>query len=64
MKQLEQVVVVLQVDERGGVGAAKGRVAALDNVLEVGGGDLGRGDVEREDLVGQVGKGEVLPRLP
>ncbi len=64
VEQLEQVVAVAEVHERRRVGVAKRRVAALHNVAEVGGRDLVRGDVERQNLVGQVGKGEVLPGLP
>lgn len=33
----------------------------MDDVLEVCGGDLGRRDVEREDLIGKVLEGQVLP---
>jgi hypothetical protein len=33
----------------------------VDNVLQVGGWDLGRRDVEREDFKGKVFKGEVFP---
>lgn len=64
VEQLEQVVAVLEVDERGGVGVAEGRVAAADNVLEVGRRDLVGGDVEGENLVGEVVEAEVLPGLP
>lgn len=64
MEQLKQVVVFSQVDEGRGIGAAKGRVAAVNNVLEVGGGNLFGRNVQREHLVGQVGKAQVLPGLP
>lgn len=64
VEELEEVEVVVQVAERCGVGVAEGGIASVDDALEVFGGDLGGGDVEREDLVGEVGKGEVLPVLP
>lgn len=64
VEQLEEVEVVVEVAERGSLGGSEGGVASVDDVLEVGGGDLGRRDVQRQDLVGQIGEGEVLPRLP
>ena len=63
MEQLEQMQVLLLVECDGGhdVLGAECRVAAVDDVLEVCGGDLGRGDVEGEDLESEVCEGEVLP---
>lgn len=47
--------------EWGGVCVTERGVAAVDDGFEVGGWDLGGGDVEGEDLVCQVGEGEVFP---
>jgi hypothetical protein len=63
MEQLEQVDVLLLVECDGGcniLGAECG-VTAVDDVLQVVGGDLGRGDVAGEDLVCEFLEGEVLP---
>lgn len=48
-------------DGRGDVFCAEGRVTLVDDVLQVGRGDLGGGDVEGEDLVCEVLEGQVLP---
>lgn len=40
MEELEEVEVVLEVDEGRRLGGAEGRVAAVDDVLEVGRGDF------------------------
>jgi hypothetical protein len=63
VEQFQQVQVLLLVerDERGGLWGAEGGVAAIDDLLQVGGGDLRGRDVEREDGVGEVGEGEVAP---
>lgn len=50
--------------QRGRLGVAERRVAAVDDALEVVTGDLGRRYIEGKDLEGQVGEGEVLPALP
>lgn len=42
---------------------AEGGVAAVDDLLQIGGGDLGLGNVKAEDLEGQLGVGKVLPAL-
>lgn len=64
MEQLEKVEVVVEVAEGGGLGGSKGGIAPVDDALEVGGRDLGGRDVQRQDLVGEVGEGQVLPGLP
>lgn len=64
MKQLEQIQVVLQVLQRRDGLVAEGRIAPVDDVLEVFGGYFGGGDVQRQDVVGEVGEGQVLPALP
>ena len=63
VEQLEQVDVLLLVECDGGcdvLGAECG-VTAVNDVLQVGGGDLGRGDVAGEDLVCELLEGQVLP---
>jgi hypothetical protein len=64
VEQLQQMDVLLLVegDGRRDVFCAEGRVAAADDVFEIGGRYLGRRDVEREDFVGEVLKGQVFPR--
>lgn len=63
MEQLEQVNVPLLVecDDRCDVLCAECRVTAVDDVLQVGGGDLGGRDVAGEYLVCEVLKRQVLP---
>lgn len=48
-------------NQRRNVFGAKRRVAAVDDGLEVVGGDLGARDVEAEDLEGEFGVREVFP---
>jgi hypothetical protein len=64
MEQLQQMYVLLLVERDGGrdVLRAEGRVAAVDDVFEVGGRYLGRRDVEGEDFVCEVLEGQVFPR--
>lgn len=64
VEEFEEICVVGEVDEGSGLGGAEGGITAVDDVLEVGRGNLGGGDVEGEDLEGQFGEAEVLPRLP
>lgn len=64
VEQLEQVVVILQVHKRRSIFASEGRITPLDDILEVCGRNLCGRDVKRQDLVSQVDKAEVLPRLP
>ena len=64
VEQLEQVVVILQVHKRRSIFASEGRITPLDNILEVCRRNLCRRNVKRQDLVSQVDKAEVLPRLP
>jgi hypothetical protein len=63
VEQLEQVDVLLLVECDSGcdVFGAKCGVTAVDDILQVGGGDLGRGDVAGEDLVCEFLEGHVLP---
>ena len=63
VKQFQQMYVLLLVERDGGydVLCAECGVAAVDDVLQVCSRDLGRGDVEREDLKSEVCEGEVLP---
>ena len=63
MEQLEGVQVILgdKFDGGGNLGVAERRVRALDQLLEVGGGDLVRRDVQRQDLVGEVLESEPRP---
>ena len=64
MEQLKEVLVVYHVNKGRGVRSAERGVAAIDDALEVLRGDLGRGDVQGEDLVGQLGEAEIFPALP
>lgn len=43
---------------------AEGRIAPVDDVLEVFSRYLSGRDVQRQDVVGKLGKGQVLPTLP
>jgi hypothetical protein len=63
VEQLQQVYVLLRVERDGGndVFGAEGRVTAVDNVFQVCGGYLRRGDVEGEDFEGEILEGKVLP---
>jgi hypothetical protein len=63
VEQLQQVYVLLLVerDGRRDVFCAEGRVAAVDDVFEVGRRYLGRRDVEGEDFVCEVLEGQVFP---
>ena len=56
-----QVLLLVECDGGHDVLGAECRVAAVDDVLEVCRRDLGRGDVEGEDLESEVCEGEVLP---
>lgn len=51
-------------NQRRRFGAAECRVAAVDDILEIGRRDLARRNVQRQDLVGEVGEAQILPRLP
>ncbi len=51
-------------DQGGDLFGAEGGITPADDVLEVLGGDFRGRDVERQDIVGKVDKGEILPRLP
>jgi hypothetical protein len=64
VEQLQQMDVLLLVERDGGrnVFRAEGRVAAVDDVFEVGGWYLRGRDVEGEDFVCEVLKGQVFPR--
>jgi hypothetical protein len=64
VEQLQQMYVLLLVERDGGrdVLRAEGRVAAVDDVFEVGGRYLGRRDVEGEDFVCELLEGQVFPR--
>lgn len=64
VEQLEQVQVVLQVSQGGDVLMTERRVAPADDILEVFGWYLGGGDVQGQDVEGELGKGQVLPALP
>jgi hypothetical protein len=55
------VLLLVECDGRRDVFRAEGGVAAADDVFEVCGWYLGRGDVEGEDLVCEVREGEVFP---
>lgn len=63
MEELQQMYVLflVQCHGRGDVFGAEGGIAAVDDVFEVCGRDLGRRDVEGEDLVCEVLEGEVVP---
>lgn len=43
---------------------AKGRIAPVDDVLQIFRRYLSGRDVQRQDVVGKLGKGQVLPALP
>lgn len=64
VEQLEQIQVVLQVLQGCNVLMAESCVAPADDVLEVVGWYFGRRDVQGQDIVGDVGEGQVLPALP
>ena len=63
VEEFKQVNVLLLVecDGRCDILRAECGVTAVDDVLEVCRRDLGRGDVEGEDLESEVCEGEVLP---
>lgn len=63
VKELEQVQLPggIEGHERGDVGGAERGVAAGDDVPQVGSGDLVGGNVEREDVEGEIFKREVGP---
>lgn len=63
VEQLEQVNVLLLVecDGRCDILSAECGVTAVDDVLQVGGGNLRRGDVAGEDLVCELLERQVLP---
>lgn len=64
MKQLEQVHIILQMPQGRDIVVAESRVAPVDDVLEVFSRYLSGRDVQRQDVVGKLGKGEVFPALP
>lgn len=64
VEQLQEVQVILEVSQGGHVLVTKGRVAPVDDVLEVLGGDLSGRNVERQDVEGEVGERQVLPAVP
>lgn len=64
MEQFEQVQVVVEVSQGCRLWGAESRVRAVDDALQVFPRNLSGRDVEREDLEGQIGKGQVLPALP
>lgn len=51
-------------DERSGFRGSEGRVAAVDEVLEIAGGDFGGRYVKRHDLKSEVWEAQILPTLP
>jgi hypothetical protein len=55
------VLLLVECNGRRNVFGAEGGVAAADDVFEVRGRYLGRGDVEGEDFVCEVREGEVFP---
>lgn len=63
MEQLEQVDVLLLIkrDGRCDILRAECGVTAVNDVLQVGGGDLRGGDVAGEDFVCEILEGQVLP---
>lgn len=63
VEKLQQMYVLVLVERygRGDVFCAEGSIAAVDNVFEVGGGDLGGRDVEGEDFVCEILEGQVMP---
>ena len=63
MEQFKQVEVILEVDQRRNLLGAKGRVAAVDDSFQIRRGNLGCGDVEAEDLEGDVLVREICPVL-
>ena len=63
MEQFEQVEIILEVNQRRHLLGAESRVAAVDDGFEIGRGNLGGGDVEAEDLEGNVLVREVFPVL-
>lgn len=64
MEELEQIEIVLQMPEGRDIVMAEGRIAPVDDVLEVVGGYLGGRNVQRQDVEGELGEGQVLPALP
>ena len=64
VEQLEQVQVVLQVSQGRDLVVSEGRVTSVDDALEVVRWYLGARDVQRQDVVGEVGEGQVFPVLP
>lgn len=64
VKKLKQVVLAFEMDKRRDLAVSKRRVAPVDDVAQIVRGDLGRRDVQRQDLVRQLRKGQVLPALP
>lgn len=52
MPELQDVLIVAGLVQRGDLVVAEGGVGAVDDVLEVGGGNRVSGDEQRENLVG------------
>jgi hypothetical protein len=63
MEELEEVHVPLQADQRCDLGGAEGRVTPVDDVLEVFSGDFRGRDVQRQNVVGELGERQVFPLL-
>jgi hypothetical protein len=63
VEQLQQVYVLLLVERDGGsdVLRAECRIAAVDDVFQIGGWDFGRGDIEGENFEREVFEREVFP---
>ena len=63
MEKLQKMEVLLLVEggDRNDVVGAESGVALLDDLLQVGLGDLVARDVEREDLKGEILEGKVAP---
>lgn len=64
VEQLKQVQVVLEVSQGCDLVMSEGGVTLVDDGLEVLRGYLGGRDVQRQDVVGELGEGQVFPVLP
>jgi len=62
VEELEDVLLLRDLVKRSGLWVSEGGVGRVDDGFQVRGGDLGRRDEEREDVVREIGEGQSSPR--